>query len=185
MDSRIDRYFYTSNRSGRVLKEDIYLNNFYRASFVADDNFTYTTVEHYFQCHKFDNFDEQPEFKAIFDEIRKVNTPFASKRLAWKYCSKYDETWIKEKWYTGYRDTIMKQALIRKFSQNLNLLEKLASTGTDRLIEDSKDDYYWGGALENSKNRLGDLLMELRDNYVKTSQVFIDGSGLEPIYIKI
>lgn len=69
MEGQKIRYFY-DNENEHVKKEDIYLNNFDPAKFVADDNFTYTTSEHYYQCHKFDNFEEKPEFKAAFEEIR-------------------------------------------------------------------------------------------------------------------
>lgn len=53
-----------------VKKEHIFLNNFDPSPFAADDDFTYLTVEHYYQCHKFDNFDEIPELKVVFEEIR-------------------------------------------------------------------------------------------------------------------
>jgi len=33
--------------------------------------------------------------------------------------------------------------------------------------------------LPDSKNMLGNMLMELRDNYLKEKLFFIDGSGLE------
>lgn len=51
-------------------KEHIFLNNFDPSPFVADDNFNYPTVEHYYQCHKFDNWEEIPELNEKFEEIR-------------------------------------------------------------------------------------------------------------------
>ena len=57
----------------------------------------------------------------------------------------------------------MKKALFLKFSQNENARKVLLETGNSILKEDSKTDIYWGGALPNSKNRLGILLMELRE----------------------
>jgi predicted NAD-dependent protein-ADP-ribosyltransferase YbiA (DUF1768 family) len=62
-------YFYDVP-SDRVKAENIFLNNFDTSNFTADDNFNYKTVEHYYQCHKFDNFEEKPEFKKVFEEIR-------------------------------------------------------------------------------------------------------------------
>lgn len=79
----------------------------------------------------------------------------------------------------------MKKALIYKFSQNPDMLKKLIQTGSDKLVEYSMKDPYWGGMLENSKNRLGALLMELRDNYLKTNKVYIEGSGLDTLDISI
>ena len=57
----------------------------------------------------------------------------------------------------------MKKALYFKFTQNENARKILIETGDSILKEDSKTDLYWGGALSNSKNRLGILLMELRE----------------------
>lgn len=62
-------YFYDTE-SALVRKEDIYLNNFDVTPFVADDDFMYPTVEHYYQAHKFDNFEDNKAFKSIFEEIR-------------------------------------------------------------------------------------------------------------------
>lgn len=64
-------YFY-DEENDKVKKDHIFLNNFDESKFVADDNFTYPTVEHYYQCHKFDNYDEKPELKAAYEEIRYI-----------------------------------------------------------------------------------------------------------------
>jgi predicted NAD-dependent protein-ADP-ribosyltransferase YbiA (DUF1768 family) len=62
---------YTYDNATELVKaEHIFLNNFDPSEFIADDDFKYPTVEHYYQSHKFDNFEEKPEFKAVFDEIR-------------------------------------------------------------------------------------------------------------------
>ena len=53
-----------------VKKEHIFLNNFEVTEFIADDNFKYMSVEHYYQCHKFDNYDEKHELRTAYDEIR-------------------------------------------------------------------------------------------------------------------
>jgi predicted NAD-dependent protein-ADP-ribosyltransferase YbiA (DUF1768 family) len=53
-----------------VKKEHIFLNNFDPSPFKADDGFLYADVEHYYQCHKFDNFEDDSEFKAAYEEIR-------------------------------------------------------------------------------------------------------------------
>jgi predicted NAD-dependent protein-ADP-ribosyltransferase YbiA (DUF1768 family) len=75
----------------------------------------------------------------------------------------------------------MKKGLIYKFSQNPELLKALIDTGDCCLVEASDKDPYWGGLLPDSKNRLGALLVELRENYKNNSKIFIEGSGLEPI----
>jgi predicted NAD-dependent protein-ADP-ribosyltransferase YbiA (DUF1768 family) len=75
----------------------------------------------------------------------------------------------------------MKRGLIYKFSQNPDLLKRLVETGKARIVEASYKDPYWGGMLPDSKNKLGEFLVILRDNYVRDGLIFIEGSGLEPI----
>jgi predicted NAD-dependent protein-ADP-ribosyltransferase YbiA (DUF1768 family) len=77
----------------------------------------------------------------------------------------------------------MKKGLIYKFSQNPDLLKRLIETGDAVLKEYSAKDPYWGGLLPDSKDRLGKLLVELRDNYKNTGTLFIEGSGLDPIKV--
>lgn len=63
-------YFYDFE-SELTRKEHIFLNNFDVSKFVdPTDNLDYLTVEHYYQCHKFDNFEKNPEFKEAFETIR-------------------------------------------------------------------------------------------------------------------
>lgn len=58
----------------------------------------------------------------------------------------------------------MREALWAKFTQHPPLREKLLATGSARLVEHTKRDAYWGDGGDGSgKNRLGILLMEIRD----------------------
>lgn len=174
-------YFYDT-ADEFVRAEDIYLNNFEVTPFKAlEDGFVYQTAEHYYQCHKFDNFDVNPNFKAAYEEIRNATDPLACKKLARKYEKEFEGIWRKDEWEKGYKETIMKRALTLKFSQHRDLLERLVQTGDAKLVEYSKKDPYWGGLLPDSKNRLGAQLMELRDNFVHTKQVWLEGSGYEPL----
>lgn len=75
----------------------------------------------------------------------------------------------------------MKKGLVYKFSQNRNLIDVLLDTGDAKLIERSPKDPYWGGLLPDSLNKLGDFLMQLRDNIRNNKIIYIEGSGLEPI----
>lgn len=62
----------------------------------------------------------------------------------------------------------MRQVLCAKFEQHPNLRTRLTDTGHDILIENSKTDAFWGlGRKGNGHNKLGILLMELRDNIRK------------------
>ncbi|MBC8139830.1 MAG: NADAR family protein, partial [Armatimonadetes bacterium] len=53
-----------------------------------------------------------------------------------------------------------------KFDAHTELRELLLSTGTETLIEKTSTDDYWGcGTDGTGKNRLGELLEELRETY--------------------
>jgi hypothetical protein len=58
----------------------------------------------------------------------------------------------------------MRDALLAKFTQHVDLRAKLIATGSQRLVERSDADAYWGdGKHGHGRNRLGHLLMEVRD----------------------
>ena len=58
----------------------------------------------------------------------------------------------------------MKELLMAKFSQNEDLKKKLLDTGDATLIEGNTwGDKYWGVCKGVGKNRLGELLMEVRE----------------------
>lgn len=58
----------------------------------------------------------------------------------------------------------MKTGLRYKFIQNLALREKLLGTGDKTIVEHTVNDSYWGDGGDGSgKNRLGHILMELRE----------------------
>ena len=75
----------------------------------------------------------------------------------------------------------MRRGLVYKFSQNRDLLERLLATGNAKLVERSDKDPYWGGLLPNSLNKLGNFLMELRDNFVRDNAIYLEGCDLERI----
>jgi ribA/ribD-fused uncharacterized protein len=58
----------------------------------------------------------------------------------------------------------MFQALREKFLSDKKLLNALIDTGNAKLVENSPYDYYWGvGRNGTGKNRLGELIMMLRE----------------------
>lgn len=62
------------------------------------------------------------------------------------------------------KDDLMKTALLAKFRQNDDIRRILLSTGDAHLIEHTKNDSYWGdGGDGTGKNKLGLLLMEVRE----------------------
>ena len=70
METEQQVFYFYDLPSEFVKEEHIFLNNFDPSVFVGEDGFTYPTVEHYYQCKKFDNFDVHPEFKPAYEEIR-------------------------------------------------------------------------------------------------------------------
>ena len=106
-----------------------------------------------------------------------------SKKLARRYETEFEGKWQKERWHNGYKDYIMKRGLVFKFSQNKDLLDRLLLTEDKKLVESSPKDPYWGGLVPDSKNKLGEFLGAVRDNYKKEKAIFVDGSDLEKIYL--
>ena len=127
-------------------------SNFAAFGFEAD-GVHWPTVEHYFQAQKF----EGPGAAEFRELIRTAASPKEAKRLAWSGTLPIRPDW------DSVRDDVMRHALSLKFA-NPVLRDLLLSSGNRPLIEDSPFDRYWGaGKGGRGKNRLGVLLMELRD----------------------
>lgn len=68
----------------------------------------------------------------------------------------------------------MKDILICKFKQNPDLAQKLIATGDSILVEANDwGDTYWGYDTDNNygKNRLGYILMEIRDLLIQEAKL--------------
>lgn len=165
--------------------EDSCLGNFHIAPFYSSSGTLFPSVEHYYQAHKFGNF-SQPGFKDIFEEIRTSQDGESCVKIARKYLNIIDPAiWGKDSWDKALKDFYMKRGLTYKFSQHNELLKKLLSTGDKILIEESKEEKYWGGFAEGSLNKFGLLAMELRGNFRSTGTVFLTGSNIEPIKVTV
>ncbi len=103
--------------------------------------------------------------------MRGADHPDKCKKLAKKYQEEFKNEFNSEKWNSSYKDEVMKKGLVFKYQQNKDLLDKLIETGDSILIENNPRDLYWAGVLENSINRLGNMLMELRDNFNQTGLI--------------
>jgi N-glycosidase YbiA len=126
-------------------------SNFYKSKIFLDGK-EWPTVEHYFQAQKFSS---NPEYQ---EKIRGASQPAKAKSLG---ASR--EFPIRNDWDT-YRDDVMRKALRAKFEQNKDLKELLLSTEGRPLYEATTDPYWGQGRNKKGKNRLGVLLMELRDS---------------------
>lgn len=127
-------------------KEYAFLSNFY-PSFI-DEGKGYPTVEHYFQAMKTFNL-------AQHEKIRLAATPGQAKRFG-RVCD------LRADW-EQVKDDIMLQALRLKF-QDPELRAQLIATGDEYLVEGNTwNDCYWGVCQGIGKNRLGELLMQVRE----------------------
>ena len=60
----------------------------------------------------------------------------------------------------------MHQALRMKFSQNPDIAKELLATGDAIIIEHTRNDDYWADGGDGSgKNKLGLLLMQVREEF--------------------
>jgi ribA/ribD-fused uncharacterized protein len=108
------------------------------------------TTEHYFQAQKFAGTPYE-------EEIRSAGSPMVAARMGRSRKHPLRPDW------EAVKDGIMMAALRAKFSQHAGLTELLLSTGEAELIEHTANDRYWADGGDGSgRNRLGQLLMELR-----------------------
>ena len=92
------------------------------------------------------------------EKIRKANSPMIAARLGRDRRKKLRRDWetVKLK--------VMREAVLAKFTQHLDLQELLLSTGDAKIIEHTANDSFWGdGGDGNGRNMLGQILMEVRN----------------------
>jgi DNA-directed RNA polymerase II subunit RPB2 len=126
------------------------------------------TVEHYYQAMKF------PQDEDWQEQIRQAPTPMRAKRLG------TDRTHPVRADWEAIKDRVMKAALKAKFQQNPVALARLQASGGRRLVYTNKGDSYWGtGRDDTGRNRLGELLQEVRRELrdVRVDKMFIAEMG--------
>jgi ribA/ribD-fused uncharacterized protein len=125
-------------------------SNFYRAPIRLHGR-VWPTSEHWFQAQKFAGTSRE-------EEIRQARTPSEAARLG-----RSRKHRLRPDWET-VKDNIMREGLAAKFTQHADLRDILLGTGDAVLIEHTENDSYWGDGGDGSgRNRLGQLLMELRE----------------------
>ena len=108
------------------------------------------TSEHYFQAMKFAD-------ASYREQIRSAATPMLSAKLG-----RSRKQTLRPDW-EAVKDSVMFDAVLAKFSQHENLAALLRSTGSAKLVEHTTNDSYWGDGGDGSgKNRLGQILMQVR-----------------------
>jgi ribA/ribD-fused uncharacterized protein len=124
-----------------------FLSNFYIAS-IKYDGISYTNNESAFQAQKITDYKEQEQFW--------VSSPSDAKRLGRRVNLRSDWEQVK--------DEIMYEIVKSKFTQNPELKQKLIDTGYEELVEGNTwNDTYWGVCRGKGKNKLGQILMRVRN----------------------
>lgn len=124
-----------------------FCSNFFRCLVLIDSR-PYPTAEHYYQSQK--TLDPQER-----NMILQCLTPGEAKSAGYHVRLRPDWEEVKEE--------VMLKGLRAKFTQCPKLREYLLETGDAALHEDSPWDKYWGYAKGEGKDRLGKLLMQVRE----------------------
>lgn len=145
----------------RFRDEYFFLSNFYPHELYFH-GMTFHNSEAAFQAMKTQDIAEQLQFTLL--------TPQEAKRLGRRINLRPDWEQVK--------DGIMKAVLRAKFS-DLELRNRLLATGDVELVEgNTHGDTYWGVCNGVGRNRLGRLLMELREEYREPKyRLFVDMDG--------
>jgi N-glycosidase YbiA len=108
------------------------------------------TSEHYFQAQKFAG-------TAYEGTILRAASPMIAARLG-----RSRKVPLRPDW-EAVKDAVMRDAVRAKFSQHDDLKAILLGTGDAVLVEHTANDSYWGDGGDGSgKNRLGQILMDVR-----------------------
>ena len=109
------------------------------------------TSEHYFQSQKFAGESDE-------EEIRKAAKPSLAASIGRDRKRPLRRDW------ESVKEQVMLEALRAKFKQHEELKAILLGTGDAILVEHTANDSYWGDGGDGSgKNRLGQLLMKVRE----------------------
>jgi hypothetical protein len=108
------------------------------------------TVEHCFQAMKHAGTPHE-------ERVRAAATPAQAKRLG-----RTSKVTLRPDW-DSVRDEVMRAAVLAKFRAHADIRATLLATGDEVLIENAPTDHYWGcGRDGTGRNRLGEILMEVR-----------------------
>jgi ribA/ribD-fused uncharacterized protein len=109
------------------------------------------TSEHYFQAQKFVGTPHE-------EAIRAVASPMVAARMGRSRARP-----LRPDWETVKND-IMYEVVRAKFEQHLDLRSILLDTGDSVIVEHTERDAYWGDGRDGSgQNRLGQILMRVRE----------------------
>lgn len=137
-----------------------FLSNFYPAPITVGGLY-FPTSEHVYQAYK-TNDPQEREF------VREAGTPGESKRRGKKITIRKD--------WNDVKLEMMRAILVHKFTQNLELAERLLATEDAELVESNTwGDRFWGVCEGKGENHLGKLLMEVRQQLREAREVSANG----------
>ncbi|MEP7286473.1 MAG: NADAR family protein [Chloroflexota bacterium] len=125
-------------------------SNFSAHGFTLDGQY-WPTSEHYFQAQKFVG-------TPYADSIRLSKSPTIAARMG-----RSRQRPLRPDWET-VKDDLMRRAVLCKFELHTDIQAVLLDTGDEPIVENAPGDYYWGcGADGSGQNKLGTILMEVRE----------------------
>lgn len=128
-------------------------SNFSPHGFTLDARY-FPTSEHYFQAQKFVHSPDD------FEAVLKATRPMRCAEIGRERHRPLREDW------DAVKDDVMRRAIRAKFETHPELCALLLATGDEEIIEKTSGDYYWGcGTDGTGKNRLGTILMEMREAF--------------------
>jgi ribA/ribD-fused uncharacterized protein len=114
------------------------------------DDYLWPTIEHYYQAFKFDDSDYQMK-------ILSASTAQRAKSLGNALLKK------KRADFKQVRTTLMTRAVYTQAKTYQGIADRILLTGTEKLVENSQFDYYWGcGRDHRGDNHYGQILMNVR-----------------------
>ena len=115
------------------------------------DGKSWPTSEHYFQAQKFAGTPDE-------EEVRLAKSPMIAARMGRSRKRPLRKDW------EAVKDRIMHEAVAAKFTQHADLRAIRLGTGDATIVEHTENDAYWGdGGDGRGKNRLGQILMRVRE----------------------
>jgi ribA/ribD-fused uncharacterized protein len=124
---------------------------------VEYDGFLWQTSEHAYQAAR---------FKEVAPDVVELIKGAKSAHDAQKIGRRYENRQVEN--LEDQKKDVMKEILRHKLDQHPYVLEKLLKTGDRVIIEDSWRDSEWGwGKDKDGKNLLGNIWMELREEYIE------------------
>lgn len=140
-----------------------YLSNFWLQPIVVDGR-TWPTSEHYYQAMKDSSLDYQEMIRSLKKPLEaKLAGYHAQLLIDWNGGEKEYQSPSGQTYLLPLKEQYMLKGLRAKFMQWPILQKLLLDTGDAELHEDSPWDKYWGYVHGEGKDRLGKLLMIVRE----------------------